>query len=207
MSFIEKLDWRYATKKFDPKKEVSGKDAEKIMEAIRMAPTSFGFQPFHVDIIESKDLREELKKNAWNQSQFTDASLLFVFSIRTDLMKRVDEYIELLTGGDAKQKEAMGQYIGMMKGSASGMDETKAKAWAAKQTYIALGFGLAAALELDLDSCPMEGFNPDEFKKVLNLPENLYPVVSLAVGYRATDDAAAKKPKVRFAKEELFSKK
>ena len=207
MSFIEKLDWRYATKKFDPKKEVSGKDAEKIMEAIRMAPTSFGFQPFHVFRIESKDIREDLKKNAWNQPQFTDASDLFVFAVRNDLVKRIDEFLDLMTGGDAKKKESFAQYEGMMKGAVSKFDETQAKAWAAKQTYIALGFGLAAALELDLDSCPMEGFDPEAFKKILELPDNLYPVVALAVGYRATDDAAAKKPKVRFAKEELFSTK
>jgi nitroreductase len=207
MSFLEKLSWRYATKKFDTKKKVSETDKNKIMEAIRMAPTSFGFQPFHVNIVESKDIREELKKNAWNQSQFTDASLIFIFSVRTNMAKRADEYIEVMTSGDAKQKEVMGQYIGMIKNAVSKFDETQAKAWAAKQTYIALGFGLAACAELGLDSCPMEGFDPDAFKKILKLPDNLYPVVTFAVGYRSADDEYLKRPKVRFPKEELFSEK
>lgn len=205
MSFIDKLNWRYATKKFDATKPVAQADADKIMEAIRMAPTSFGFQPFHVQVVESKEIREELKKVAWNQPQFTDASLLLVFSVRNDLVKRVDEYLDVMSGADATQRAALKPYEDMMKGAVSAKNEADAKAWAAKQTYIALGFALSAALELDLDSCPMEGFDPEAFKKILALPENLYPVVTLAVGYRSSEDVI--KPKVRFPKEELFSKK
>ena len=91
----------------------------------------------------------------------------------------------------------------MMKGAVSSKNEAEARAWAAKQAYIALGFGLTSALELYLDSCPMEGFDPEAFKKILGLPNNLYPVVSFAVGYRSVDDVL--KPKVRFSKEDLFS--
>jgi nitroreductase len=205
MSFIEKLNWRYATKKFDSSKNVSVDNRNKIMEAIRMAPTSFGFQPFHVKIVESKPIREELKKSAWNQQQFIDAPLLFVFSVRSDLSNRIEEYINLMTGADAVKKTELKQYEDMMKGAVSSKNEAESRAWAAKQAYIALGFGLSAALELDLDSCPMEGFDADAFKKILELPDNLYPVVSLAVGYRSTDDVL--KPKVRFPNDDLFSTK
>jgi len=146
-----------------------------------------------------------LKKNAWNQSQITDAPLFFVFSVRTDLVKRIDEFLDVMTGGDATKKEGLKQYADMMKGAVSGLDETKAKAWAAKQTYIALGFGLAAAAELGLDSCPMEGFDTEAFNKILNLPKNLYPAVLLTVGYRSSEDVL--KPKVRFSEKDLFETK
>jgi len=207
MSFLEKLSWRYATKKFDPKKPVSEKDKEKVMEAIRMAPTSFGVQPFHVTVVESKDIREELKKNAWGQPQFTDAPLLLVFSSRNDLLKRADEFIDVMTGGDAGKREMFAKVEMMIKGALGGKNPADAKAWAAKQAYIALGFGLAAVAELGLDSCPMEGFDASAFKKILGLPENLYVEASLAVGHRSNDDEAAKRPKVRFSKEDLFSVK
>lgn len=205
MSFLKNLSWRYATKKFDVKKAVSVEDKNKIMEAIRMAPSSYGFQPFHVDIVESKNIREEFKKAAHNQSQITDAPLLFVFLVRTDLSKRIDEYLDVISGGDASKKSGLKQYEDMMKGAVSGFDESKAKAWAAKQAYIALGFALAACAELGLDSCPMEGFDADAFNEILELPDNLYPAVALAVGYRSKEDVI--KPKVRFPKEELFGKK
>ena len=207
MSFLKNLSWRYATKKFDAGKPVAEGDKNKIIDAIRMAPSSFGFQPFHVSVVETKSIREELKKNAWNQAQFTDAPVLFIISSRGDLVNRVDEFINVMTGGDAGKKAAFAQYEGMMKGAVSGKSEAESFAWAAKQAYIALGFGLAAAAELELDSCPMEGFDAAAFKKILGLGDNYRVEAALAVGYRAADDEAAQKPKVRFAKEELFSVK
>jgi nitroreductase len=74
-------------------------------------------------------------------------------------------------------------------------------AWAAKQAYIALGFGLAAAAEAKIASCPMEGFNPVEVSKILNLPETLWPVVYLAVGEAAEEDGTY--PRFRFPESEL----
>lgn len=205
MSFLDKLEWRYATKKFDTAKPLNESDKNKVLEAIRMAPTSFGYQPFHVTVVESKEIREELKKNAWNQAQFTDASLVLVFSSRGDLVKRIDEFLDVMSGGDANKKEAFAQYGDMMKGSASSKSEDEAFAWAAKQAYIALGFGLAACAELGLDSCPMEGFDAAAFKTILGLDDNFQVQATLAVGYRVNDED--KKPKVRFPKEELFSTK
>ncbi len=205
MSFIDKLNWRYATKKFDTSKSVSEEDKNKVMEAIRMAPSSFGYQPYHITVVESKEIREELKKNAWGQAQFTDAPLLLIFSSRGDLVKRIDEFLDVMSGGDAKKKEAFTQYGEMMKGSARAKGEDEAFAWAAKQSYIALGFGLAACAELGLDSCPMEGFDSVAFKKILGLDDNLEAQAALAVGYRLNNDDV--KPKTRFPKEELFSTK
>ena len=110
MSFIDKLNWRYATKKFDSSRKVSEDNINKIIESMRMAPSSFGFQPFHIQIIESKDVREELKKSAWNQAQFIDAPLLFVISVRSDLVNRIDEYINLMSDGDEVKKTELKQY-------------------------------------------------------------------------------------------------
>lgn len=203
MSFIEKLNWRYSTKKFDTSKPVRDEDKNKVIEAIRMAPTSFGYQPFHVTIVESKEIREELKKNAYGQAQFTDAPLLLIFSSRGDLGKRIDEYLDMMTGNDSDKRVTLKGYEDMMKGAASAKSEDQAFSWAAKQAYIAFGFGLAACAELGLDSCPMEGFDAEAFGKILGLGDNLEVQATLAVGYRVNDED--KKPKVRFPKEELFS--
>src|ERR1035437_8732832 len=107
MSFLEKLQWRYATKKFDTTKTVTDEEKNKILEAIQFAPTSFGFQPFHVQVVKAKEIREELKKAAWNQSQFTDAPLLLIFSVRSDLIQRVDEYLDLMSDNDPEKRSAM----------------------------------------------------------------------------------------------------
>ncbi len=200
MSFIENLNWRYATKKFDTSKKVSEEDKDKIFEAIRMAPTSFGFQPFQIQIIENKEIREELKKAAYNQAQITDASFLLVFSARSDIENRIDEYAELIKINDPVKADSLKN--GGLRETYDKQSADEKAAWAAKQAYIALGFGLAACIDLKIDSCPMEGFSKDEFKKILNLPENLFPQAVLAVGYRLEPETPQK---YRFSKENIRS--
>ncbi len=202
MSFLKNLNWRYATKKFDISKKVSEKDKNQILEAIRMAPSSYGFQPFHVHIVENKNIREELKKAGYSQPQITNASFLLVFSARIDLDKVVDGYVKLLK--ESNNEKAKWDGWEGTKTSLSGMSEAERKAWSAKQSYIALGFGLAACAEINIDACPMEGFNPDEFKKILKMPENLYPQALMAVGYRSSDDVPPN-PKIRYSKNYLFT--
>jgi len=205
MSFISQLNWRYATKLFDSSKKVSPENLSKILEAVKMAPTSFGLQPFHIINVVDAAKREELKGLAWGQPQITDASHLLVFCARTDIKERIETFFELATGGDAAIKTAMSSYKGMMDGFESNLPADQKTAWAAKQSYIALGFAMAAAAELEIDSCPMEGFDSAGFKAALNLPENLIPVVCLPIGYRSSTDTI--RPKVRFDLSDLVSEK
>ena len=200
MSFLNKLDWRYATKKFDSTRFVSVEDKEKIFDAIRMAPSSFGLQPFHVKVVTDHSVRQELRTKAWDQQQITDASFLLVFCARTDLSKRVDDYIDVMSGGDGGKKGSFTSYKDMVLGSVSEMTEDEALSWASKQTYIALGFGLAACSELEIDSCPMEGFNPEAYAKILALPSNLVPTALCPIGY-ASD---TQNHKIRFKEEDIF---
>jgi len=205
MSFISQLNWRYATKAFDLSKKVSPENLAKILEAIKMAPTSFGLQPFHVVNVVDSAKREELKALAWGQPQISEASHLLVFCARTDIKERIETFFEMATGGDENIKTAMATYKGMMDGFEVNLPADQKTAWAAKQAYIALGFAMAAAAELEVDSCPMEGFDSAGFKASLNLPENIIPVVCLPIGYRSLADTI--RPKVRFDLSDLISEK
>ena len=90
----EALNWRYATKKFSSKKIVA-KDLGTLKESLRLAPSSFGLQPWKFIIVENKDLREKLKTASWNQGQVTDASHLFVLCARTEITEKdIKKYIE-----------------------------------------------------------------------------------------------------------------
>jgi nitroreductase len=201
-SFLAHLDWRFATKAFDPTKKVSQDYLDKILEAVHLAPASYGLQPYHVYVVTNDSLREKLKEKGYNQGQVTDASHFLIFASRTDLDERIEQYFTLATQGDAQKREAMKDYEGMMKGFAQSLSPPTEKAWADRQTYIALGFALAACAELEIDSCPMEGFDPPAYDQILELPANMKSVVCLAIGYRKEDP---KFPKVRFSKEDLFS--
>ena len=204
MSFIKNLNWRYATKEFSAK-EIPAETLIKILESIRLTPSSFGVQPYHITIIRGLELKAKLKPLAWNQKQITTCSHLLVFSARTDIVKRTEEY--LMEADLSHRKDITNDpdyhYLYEMKKFAKNV----APEWSVKQAYIALGFALAACAELKVDSCPMEGFDPVAFKDALNLPSNLEPKVLLALGYRDPSDIHQARTKIRFSKADLFDER
>ncbi len=208
MTFLNNINWRYATKEFSDKTVEEGTLA-KIREAIRMAPSSFGLQPYHIIEVTDPSLRSKLQEKSWNQAQISQASNLFVFCTDNRAEKRIDEYFKMASGGSAEVREQLAAYEKTMTGFAAGLDEARRNVWAGKQAYIALGFAMAACAELKVDSCPMEGFNPEGYREVLGLPEYMSAAVVLAIGYRKSDDPMSPEsmPKVRFPESDLFSKK
>lgn len=202
-TFLSSLDWRFATKAFDTNKKVGAEDIQKIKDAIRMAPTSFGLQPFRVIVIEDQELRDKLKLSSFNQGQVSDSSHLFVFISNTDVQGRIGEYCDLAETKSKGLLNRVAMETGMRASFAMRNDDAKLR-WATNQTYIALGFGLAACAELHIDSAPMEGFMSDSYKDILCLKENEYAVVLMAVGYRAEDPAYEK---TRFSEEVMFESK
>jgi nitroreductase len=171
-SFTNNLLWRRAEKHFLPG-EV---DLESIKKAIINAPSSYGIQPFQVLLITEKELKEKLKPVCYNQAQITECHGLFIFCALRNLEKRIEEYVNAT--GFIEKRKYMLEYI-----------ENKSRVpdkleWAKQQAYLALGFGLAAATELKIASCPMEGFIPDKVAEILNLDNNLVPCVLLTVGQK-----------------------
>ncbi len=203
MSFLSQLDWRFATKKFDPTKKVSETDLAKILEAVQKAPTSYGLQPFHVYVISDMSVREKMLPVAYGQAQITEASHVLVFCARTDAKERIDTYIDLLAGGSEEGKAALKGFSDMMHGSVDSRTPEQILDWTGRQAYISLGFALAAAAELGIDTCPMEGFDSAALNTVLGLPENMKSLACMAVGYRA---AEPDRPKFRFPESDLFTK-
>lgn len=206
MKTLESLKWRYATKKFNPEKKASNNNIESLKEAIRLTPTSFGLQPFKVLIIENNELRQKLRPHSWNQSQITDCSHLFVFCPYVSLPENfVDEYLQLKADTQSVDIESIRAYGDYMKSYLQKQPEEFTKAWASKQTYIALGNLLTACGELRLDACPIEGFVASEYENILGLSkQGLTASVIVAVGYRADEDMNQKLAKVRRPAETIF---
>ncbi len=201
MSFLNNLYWRFATKEFDTKKPVKKQDLKKILEAIRLAPTSRGLQPFHVFVISDLSLRKKIKEHSADQDQVDTCSHLLVFCTRTD-SKRADDYINYVSGGDIAKKEKLTTFHQSLKSAFLKRSPEQLLAWAQRQTYIAFGFGLAACAELKIDSCPMEGFENNAIDKILKLPPHLKSLGYLAIGYRAKEPT---REKFRFPEDDLFT--
>ena len=206
MELIESLNWRYATKKFDPNKKIKPEDLETIKEAVRLSASSYGLQLYKVLVIDDPEIREKLKPASWGQTQITDASHLFVFCNYTDVNdQNIDDYLDLKADTQKLDREGLVDYGNMMKGAVSGMSETIKSQWTARQTYIALGNLLAACSMLRIDACPMEGFEPAKYNEILGLNEKgLNASVIATVGYRSEEDQTQHLKKVRKPAESLF---
>lgn len=205
MALIEKLNKRYATKKFDSSKKLSADNLATLLEAIRLSASSYGLQAYKVLVVENEAVRKQLRAAAWDQSQITDASQLLVFAVDTNFdEKSVDRFVELTAKTRNMDVSNLSGYADMMKGSIQRPKE-QVQTWLARQVYIALGFGLVAAAEMDIDACPMEGFDNNQFDEILGLKEKgLSSVVIMAVGYRSAEDGYQHLAKVRYSKEDLF---
>jgi len=204
MSFLDNIQWRYATKKFDGR-AVGAADLDLIIEAIRFAPSSSGTQPYHI-VVTAGEMKNKLIENS-GQKDKLGCSHLFVFCTRTDYPARGEKQVAIAAELQGKKPEELEGLAKLVRAATTKSSPEELRAWAARQVYIALGFGLAACAELKIDACPMEGFKPNEFKALLELPEYMDPVVSMAVGYRDPADPAqpSMRPKVRFPKDDLFS--
>lgn len=206
MQLLENLNWRYATKKYDPTKKVSEENINKIKEAIRLSASSYGLQLFKVLDIQSPEIREQLKPASWGQPQITDASHLLVFCGYNDVKdEHIDEYMQLKADTQNFDVSALKGYGDFVKGKMSENSIDQKQAWTAKQTYIALSSALMASAELKIDSTPMEGFEPDQYSEILGLEEKgLKAAVLLAVGYRSDEDETQHGAKVRKSSDALF---
>ncbi|WP_339787490.1 NAD(P)H-dependent oxidoreductase [uncultured Imperialibacter sp.] len=206
MNLIDKLNWRYATKIFDPHKKVSAHDLAFLKEAIRLSVSSYGLQLYKVLIIENDDIRKELRKSSWNQSQITDASHLFVFCNYTrNYDQHVDSYIRRIIELQGKSDDGLKQYGEFIKKTIAGMPADERRSWSEKQTYLALNNLLMACAELKIDACPMEGFDKQAYNRLLGLDElGLNASVIAPVGYRSDSDETQERQKVRKSMEELF---
>ena len=206
MSLIEKLTWRYATKKFDKTKKLTSLQLEELLHAVHLSPASTGVQSYKGIVIEDAAVREKLQHAAYGQWQIVDASQLIVFAAETNLdadyVKNLIDHVAKSRGIDPAN---LGGYEQMINGKINSMNEEERIVWAKKQAYIALGVLLTSAAELGIDACPMEGFNAPQFDEILGLKKKgLTTAVIAAIGFRAEDDAYSKLNKVRKPEEEMF---
>lgn len=206
MSLIENLNWRYATKKFDPSKKISDSDIETIKEAISLSATSYGLEAYKVLIIEDENLRQQLLPASWGQTQVTDASHLLVFcSFNTVSPEYIDGYVQLKSDVQGIPSENLTGYGDFMKKTIASFPDEATKNWTAKQTYIALANAMTACAELKLDSCPMEGFDAGKYNEILGLDsKGLSAALVLPIGYRSEEDQTQHGKKVRKPLTELF---
>ncbi|GAB4157791.1 MAG: NAD(P)H-dependent oxidoreductase [Winogradskyella sp.] len=206
MNIIDHLEWRYATKKFDPTKTISDEDFETLKSAMQLTASSYGLQPYKILNIVDKALRTKLRAVSWNQPQIEEASHMIVLAHMTDFGDElVDDYFENVIDTRNISKEDVSDYANTIKSTIGQLSKEQKAAWTAKQAYIVVGNLLSAAAQLRIDACPMEGFQNEEYNKILDLnSKNLNAAVVVTLGYRSEEDATQHHKKVRKPEHQLF---
>ncbi len=195
---MKALSWRYATQVFDPERKLPEDTLRTILESGRLAPSSFGVEPWKFIVVTDRDLRAKLREASYGQPKVTDASHLVVIARRTDVRENISrELIERISAATGATADDLGGLRQMVDGAVASRSDAALDAWAAAQTYIPLGIMIETAALLGVDAGPMEGFVPDQADEILGLKaKHLSATTMLALGYRGEDVAAAR-PKVR----------
>ncbi|WP_397570073.1 NAD(P)H-dependent oxidoreductase [Schlesneria sp. T3-172] len=199
------LEWRYATKMFDPTRVIPDSDWKRLEQTLVLTPSSFGLQPWRFLVVTGAETKARLKPASWNQAQIVDASHLVIFAIKKDLSAvEIDRHLERMAEVRGVAVESMQGLrrvmLGALHNPAFDINE-----WASRQVYIALGFFMAAAAMMGIDTCPIEGFEPAKYDEILGLTEHGYQsTVIAAAGYRSDADKYARLPKVRFRTEDVI---
>ena len=196
---IESLSWRYATKKFDTNKKLSENKVKTLKEAFNLTATSFGLQTISMLVISNEDLKKSLIEHAYNQKQVYEASHLLVICIQNDIKdKDVNDFFDNIKVIRNTPETILESYRNYLLQSMRDKSVEERQQWSMNQAYIALGNLMTVCAIEGIDSCPMEGFNPEKYDEILNLKDKgLKSLLLLPVGYRAEDDMFATFKKVR----------
>lgn len=204
---LAQLRWRYATKRFDATRKIPAATWSALEESLRLAPSSFGLQPWKFVVVDNPDLRKQLMAASWNQAQVVDASHLVVFTVRKGVGPAdANKFADAIIAQRGLEPAQVEPYRQMMLGFLNNLPACfDVDGWSARQVYIAIGQFMASAAALGLDTCPMEGIDPAAYDRVLGLEaKGLRTLCSMPVGYRHADDGYAKLAKVRYAHEEII---
>lgn len=206
-TLVERLQWRYAVKKFDPNRTISSAEWSALEQTLVLTPSSFGLQPWRFVVITDPEIKAKLPAMSWGQKQPLECSHYVVFAARTTMAaEHVDRLIQRTAEVRQAPIEALAGYRGMiLKTLVPPAPGFEIRHWAELQTYIALGNFMTAAAVVGIDTCPMEGIERDKYDALLGLPQDGFATaVACAAGYRAADDRYAGMAKVRYPADEVL---
>ncbi|WP_138417567.1 NAD(P)H-dependent oxidoreductase [Aquibacillus sediminis] len=203
---IDAFHFRHSTKEFDPNKKITDDDFQFILEAGRLSPSSFGFEPWRFVVVQNKVLREKIKNTSWGAfGKLPEASHFVIFLARTKLDTKYDSaylknhFQQVMQMPEDFLPKYLQRIEEFQKDDFKLLDgERPLFDWACKQTYIALANMMTAAAQIGVDSCPIEGFSIDKMNQLLDqeglLEDGHFGIaVMCAFGYRINDPSPKKR--------------
>jgi nitroreductase len=202
---LHRLSWRYATKRFDPARPIADAAWAALLETLRLAPSSFGLQPWRFVVVDDPAVRRTLRSLARDQAQLTDAARLLVIQAHADVgPAEVQAHADRIAG-ERGDRAAADTYRDRITTLIAAWPAEARREWAVRQAYIALGSYLTAAAVLGVDACPMEGVDRPGFDRALGSDQGPWrTLVAVPTGHRAADDPQQALAKVRHPPERVL---
>jgi len=198
MEFKELLMSRYATKKFDGKK-IDDDKFEQILDMIRFAPSALNIQPWKIKVVTDEETKKKLSPASMDQAQITTCSHLLVFCAVSDLSENAEKVVKMMESFGVPE-ENLNMYKEIISYFLSNYTKETGIYEAQYNVFIAATTAIYAAKSLGIDSCPMQGFNPEAYSEILDIPEGIIPTIIVPMGYPADKQM----PKIRFSKEDIL---
>lgn len=204
---VDALNWRYATKKFDPAKKIPAEMWSALEQSLVLSPSSIGLQPWKFFVVTDSAIKTQLMAASYRQAQVADCSHFVALTARRDIdAQHVERHIERMAEVTGVTPDSLGKFRTM---TMRNLDKARAAGtldvWQEHQIYIALGQFMASAAVVGVDTCPMEGIEPEKYDEILGLAGSSYAtVVACAAGYRLAEDKYANTKKVRFKPEDVI---
>ncbi len=204
---VDALNWRYATKKFDPAKKIPDDVWNALEQSLVLAPSSIGLQPWKFFVVTDAAVKTQLMAASYRQQQVADCSHFVALSARRDIdALHVERHIGRMAEVTGVTTESLAKFRTM---TMRNLDKARAAGtldvWQEHQIYIALGQFMVSAALVGVDTCPMEGIEPEKYDEILGLAGSNYSnVVACAAGYRLPEDQYANHQKVRFQAEDVI---
>jgi len=171
MDILKLAKTRYTTKVYDSSKKIPQDKVEESKQVLQLASNSIDIQVWQFHFVQNSEIKSQLADASYiNKDKINQADILVVFSYRTDLeafQKVVDTYPKGFQDAYSESKKYM--------------TDDEVRNGMTRQLYLAMGFGLSSAIDLGLDSTPMEGINSEEYMKILDI-KGCQPLIAVAVG-------------------------
>ncbi|KMQ67631.1 nitroreductase [Chryseobacterium sp. FH2] len=193
MSFLEKMKSRYTVKKYNPQGTISEDKTRQLKDILHLSPSSINSQPWNFVFVSNTEIKEKLgEASYWNKEKVVESNQLIVFQV----LKNPEDFEKQIEGNLPEGSVAFYKNFVKPKG------ETAIKSWLAHQVYLSLGVFLSACAELEIDSTPMEGIEPEKYDTILN-NEKYETLFAVTIGEKAPEDSNQPTitPKTRHSKE------
>lgn len=196
MSFLEKMKTRYTVKKYNPQGTISEEQVTQLKEILNLSPSSINSQPWNFVFVSNPEIKEKLGEASYfNKNKIVESNQVIVFQVlknSEDFEKQIEQTLP---------EGSINYYNNFVKSKG----EAAIQSWLRHQVYLSLGVLLSACANMDIDSTPMEGIEPEKYDNILK-NEKYETLFAVAIGERSEDDSNQPKvtPKTRLKAEKVI---